>query len=388
MRNLGRESERCSVDRMRIAILTFHRAYNCGAMLQAWALKTVLERMGHTVEFPACNEVGYNPPRLMCLNIPAEKKGLQWIRSLIGRIWLDILGHRAGEKRGRAYDSFRKEYLPERNCAPSEFPRYYDLVVIGSDQVFSIRHVAEWRSLFYGEAIPSGLQKIAYAGSIGDVPKSGDDLATFKYDLESFFSVSFREPFEDYPVVADPTLLLSATDYSLLRKRRSVISQRPYVYLYSIYTTDFEVDSAREIAHRLNCELVISPAYPNERTKGLPETAQRLSPEIMVQYIRDAKYVLAGSFHGTALALIHRKPFLTLRNTIQEPMSRPEPLLARLNILERRVDPSVPIEEMIVRLTTEVPRKAYNELEKFSKMSLEWLSGAVGSIAEKMNGCE
>ena len=31
---------------MRIAIITFHRAYNCRTMLQAWALKTVLERMG------------------------------------------------------------------------------------------------------------------------------------------------------------------------------------------------------------------------------------------------------------------------------------------------------------------------------------------------------
>ena len=35
---------------MRIGIITYHRAYNCGAMLQAWALKTVLERMGHEVE--------------------------------------------------------------------------------------------------------------------------------------------------------------------------------------------------------------------------------------------------------------------------------------------------------------------------------------------------
>ena len=42
---------------MRIAILTFHRAYNCGAMLQAWALKTVLERKGHALvdkEFDEC----------------------------------------------------------------------------------------------------------------------------------------------------------------------------------------------------------------------------------------------------------------------------------------------------------------------------------------------
>ena len=37
---------------MRIAVLTFHWEDNCGAMLQAWALRTVLERMGHQVTFP------------------------------------------------------------------------------------------------------------------------------------------------------------------------------------------------------------------------------------------------------------------------------------------------------------------------------------------------
>ena len=30
----------------KIGILTFHRAYNCGAVLQAWALQTLIEQTG------------------------------------------------------------------------------------------------------------------------------------------------------------------------------------------------------------------------------------------------------------------------------------------------------------------------------------------------------
>ena len=60
---------------MKIAILTFHRAYNCGAMLQAWALRTVLERMGHTIEFPILNHVG-ETKRWKIPLIDANKKGL------------------------------------------------------------------------------------------------------------------------------------------------------------------------------------------------------------------------------------------------------------------------------------------------------------------------
>ena len=104
---------------MRIGILTFHRAYNCGAMLQAWALKTVLERMGHQVEFPICNHVGETPRWRFCEWQNREKKGLQWIRSVVGRAYVNLrsipyhLGSIPceGVLRDR-YKSFRREFLP------------------------------------------------------------------------------------------------------------------------------------------------------------------------------------------------------------------------------------------------------------------------------------
>ena len=36
---------------MKIGILTYHRAHNYGAMLQAYALRTYLHNQGHDVEF-------------------------------------------------------------------------------------------------------------------------------------------------------------------------------------------------------------------------------------------------------------------------------------------------------------------------------------------------
>ena len=73
---------------MKIAILTFHRAYNCGAMLQAWALRTVLERMGHVVEFPILNHVGERNRWLKLIDF--RKRGMNLIRSFIGRFLLNI----------------------------------------------------------------------------------------------------------------------------------------------------------------------------------------------------------------------------------------------------------------------------------------------------------
>ena len=44
---------------MKIGILTFHRAHNYGAMLQAYALHKLLAKRGHNVEF-----ISYRQPKI------------------------------------------------------------------------------------------------------------------------------------------------------------------------------------------------------------------------------------------------------------------------------------------------------------------------------------
>ena len=43
---------------MKIGIITFHNALNAGAVLQAYALQTILTQLGHQVEF-----INYSPVR-------------------------------------------------------------------------------------------------------------------------------------------------------------------------------------------------------------------------------------------------------------------------------------------------------------------------------------
>ena len=100
---------------MRIAILTFHRAYNCGAMLQAWALKTVLERMGHTVEFPDCNHVGEDGRWKYGL-VNKEKHGMQRLASLVGRFFVNAMSIPCEDILRSRYRRFRKAHLPEQTA--------------------------------------------------------------------------------------------------------------------------------------------------------------------------------------------------------------------------------------------------------------------------------
>lgn len=360
---------------MRIAIITFHRAYNCGAMLQAWALKTVLERMGHRVEFPCgtYNEVGHRPPKLAIHARCHTGSYASRLRTFAYRLLLTVLGRKTGITAGVYYDAFRRKNLPERKCEVSEFGKHYDAVVLGSDQVLN-PHLHEWTPYFLCCDIPRGVRKIAYAASVGENPLSEEDMSMVVAALASFFAVSVRESFLDYTLSLDPTLLLAAEDYDAIAKpyRR----RKEYVYLYSCEASNFEVDVARRIAERLGLDLLITPTHGTYNRAKASNFSNKISPALMISYVKGAKYVLAGSFHGTAISLVHGKPFL---NVIPDHRStrRVAAILRTVGETDRIVNPDNSIDEIIARLTRPLGVACHSKLAKARKESLEWLRKAI-----------
>lgn len=371
---------------MRIAIVTFHRAYNCGAMLQSWALRTVLERMGHTVEFPVCNHVG-EEKRWQYDLINREKRGVQVLRSLLGRFMLNALSVPNEDILRYRYRRFRKANLPERVCSPAEFGKHYDLVVIGSDQVWSVKHTMSEAPLFFAESIPDCVRKIAYAASYGDKPLDDDPIKRVASSLYRFSHISVREPLAQkqlsgltsrkIDVMLDPTLLLSAKDYDMIAYKGNTIRE-PYLFMYTLSTAPFFVNTAKQLADRLGVGCIIAPCYQYTRYGAAKGLTYSISPDRLVGFARGAKYVLAGSFHGTVMGLMFNKPFLSLRAQVDEHESRPAALLNMIGCGERLVNPTTSIEEMESMLRCEVPQSAYDLLKSKRDESLNWLAQALG----------
>ena len=377
---------------MRIGILTFHRAYNCGAMLQAWALRKTLERMGHRVEFPACNHVG-ETKRFWLLAWPgAEKKGWAKVRSVLGRSWVNLCNLPANlgsipcegilQKRYRA---FRGRFLPERDCRPEAFDQHYDVMVSGSDQVFNESHTREDAPVFFCENKPKSLRAIAYAASYGDTPPEGCRLERVVRALDHFDAVSMRETMardlltaesrKEIAETLDPTLLVTADDYAEIAAGE--IPDKPYLFMYTLYTDPFYLDTAKELARRLGVKCIIAPCYQFSRWKAPRGLTYSVSPDRLVQYARNAKYVLAASFHGTVLGIVFKKPFLSLRGAVDPYESRPAVLLRKVGCLNRLVNPTTPIDEM-ERLLREPLPDCTAALETERAASLAWLKKAIG----------
>ena len=370
---------------MRIAILTFHRAYNCGAMLQAWALKTVLERMGHAVEFPVCNHVG-ETKRWQYDLINREKRGIQVLRSLLGRFMLNALSVPNEDILRSRYRRFRKANLPERTCSPAEFDKYYDLVVIGSDQVWSVKHTISEAALFFAENIPDCVRKIAYAASYGDKPLDDNSIKRVASSLDRFSHTSVREPLAQkqlsgltsrkIDVTLDPTLLLTAKDYDEIAYKGNAIRQ-PYLFMYTLSAAPFFVNTAKQLADSLGVKCVIAPCYQYSRLGAVDGLTYSISPDRMVGFARGAKYVLAGSFHGTVMGLMFNKPFLSLRAQVDEYESRPAALLNMLECSNRLVNPTTSMSDMEALLRCDVPKSAYDLLKVKRDESLNWLAQAL-----------
>ena len=220
-----------------------------------------------------------------------------------------------------------------------------------------------------------------------DEPLDDDSIKRVASSLDRFSYISVREPLAQkqlsgltsrkIDVTLDPTLLLTAKDYDEVAYKGNVIRE-PYLFMYTLSTAPFFVNTAKQLADRLGVKCVIAPCYQYSRFGAAKGLTYGISPDRLVGLARGAKYVLAGSFHGTVMGLMFHKPFLSLRAQIDEYESRPAALLNRLGCENRLVNPTTSMDEMELMLRCEVHRSAYDLLEVKRNESLKWLCHAIG----------
>ncbi len=345
---------------MKIGILTFHCAHNCGAMLQAYALKTVLERMGHEVEFPSCNKVG-DLPRWRRCDFHGQSF-LRKVRHFLVVMVINILSLGIEDKKRKLFKKFRQNYLSERDCTPADFEKLYDCLIVGSDQVWNPDCAGESEApLFLLENFSFSKPIIAYSVSCGDQQLSDEICARIQAAAKRCAAVSVREPLvnqllgANYSIVPDPTLLLTRADYEKFVAPRPP-RKRKLLYCFALHASPFLMATAHELAKRLDADCVIQPTYQFTRFQAPKGLTYGLSPNGMIDQMFNADYILAASFHGTVFAIQSGKPFLSLRNQVDTLESRPASLLRQLNLSERLVNPTASLDEITRLLSTPPPQ--------------------------------
>ena len=368
----------------KIGILTFLRAYNCGAALQAWALQTFIEQTGggYSVSFPDCNDVGvgFRAPKLWRRGILGK------LRNLAGWCYWHCSTHFAYLRRHLAFTRFCKKFLHISNCPPGD----YGLVVVGSDQVWNPNCAGERNMpLFLGETVDSETPMIGYALSGGD-PRLSEAwqkriaaAATNRFRAVSYREAALREQVKVAgPVVCDPTLLLSRDAYRRLEFRERIVKE-PYVFAYVVSDADQVVPKAMEIARALGLRLFVANfvtnVYRSKPTRGFQNDDNALPPDKFLAHMRDAEYVIVSSFHGCVFSLLYHKKFVCLYGEKgQSPNGRQPSLLSKAGVADRRFSCEGDTSEIVGKLQTEY--SVSPELDRHIADSKAWLTSTIEKV--------
>lgn len=307
---------------MRIGILTFHRAYNYGAFLQALALKIVLEQRRHIVSFIDYQDSAHTQSYALIDRNLFQGLGIR------GKISLIVKGILKAPRQWKRYSKMRKlqrKYLGLTGHPKSRLDETQDvnldLIVYGSDQIWrkaGINHHLEFDPAYWGEGF-EGIRKITYAASMGIIDLSYNDKKFISDHLKLYSNISCREenllreltPLTSQKIhhVLDPVFLLSKNNWEkLLKAEGSHVIKRKYVLVYNLMHSK-EVDKlAQRIASERGLEVIeISGAVqPYIFDKNNLQTKDAFE---FLNYIRNAKFVVASSFHAIAFSVIFNVNF-------------------------------------------------------------------------------
>ncbi len=294
---------------MKIGILTYHRTNNYGAVLQAVALRIFLERHGHKVYYidywPDYHKNAYS-----LFNKKAFKSANIYKKIIL--VLKFILNFYGAKKRIGAFTPFLEKYIIPF-CKPYLSDDEYDVIIYGSDQIWRKQAGMgkKFNPVYFGKNMLKARKHIAYAASMGRIELDGDDKIFLSNSLSKFDFVGVREQdlFDtlnslDIPklqLVIDPTLLLTSDDWDKILPTKPIINEK-YVLLYQI-APSFNRFYAEQFAKSKGLKLVVlSSIYDWKHPNDIIGT-----PFDFISLIKNAEYVLAGSFHGVAFSVNYSK---------------------------------------------------------------------------------
>lgn len=318
---------------MKIGILTFYNALNYGAILQMYALQNHLIKGGNDVFI-----LDYKCDSVTKRELPLKIWQLRDKR----QVYKFLTMNSKLKKKKEIFDEFLKENFKLFNMeSKNDINDIFDKFIVGSDQVWS-PEITGMDYTYFLNFVKDDTKKIAYAASFGN-NKIDTNNNTMKNLLLKFNSISVREPIgieyikeftnKNCKLVVDPVFLLSKEEWSKFCD--FVPPVKEYVLLYFPKNHKIMHEFARKIAKENNCEVIF---INNTLHKGRNmKNIYSASPKEFLGWILHAKYVVTGSFHGTAFSILFNKEFYSEAQGEKE-IGRIDSLLSSVGLEDRYVN--------------------------------------------------
>lgn len=373
----------------KIGIMSMQRIANYGSFLQAYALKQMIEKLGHTVEF-----VDYHvgPPIVK----DHMESGNKYVRKI--KKGLEIFQYKTPFLQKISFirykQSFAKKYLPILGVTDDmNYNPQLDCLVVGSDEVFNCiqknSNVGYSLELFGKNNQAKRL--ITYAASFGNTTLEKLEHYGKKREignlLKGFDAISVRDANSGRIVEKltgkepayhlDPVLV-----YDYMQECDMIPDLQPtekymVLYAYAGRISDEEADWIAKYAKRKNMKVYA--------IGGIQKCADRFidcSPFELLAFFKNAEEVITDTFHGSIFSIItHRKFSSLVRVSTGENYGNEEKLvdlLSRLRLTERIVK-NIKDSEEINQI--EISNEIYNGLLMDArKAAIEYLQSSFAGL--------
>ena len=300
---------------MKIAIITCHDVYNCGASLQVFALQTYFVQLGHEVEI-----IDYKPEYLSrhysLFAVNNSSYDYPLIREVYLLAKLPTRIRRLSSTKKKAFDSFRETHLRvtkrryrnihdlQKNCP------YADLYIAGSDQIWNPLFQNGKDPAFFLQFVNDKAKRGSYAASFSVERLSESDSDYLKRWLKDFRFLSVREQsavniLEKMGLssvqVCDPVFLLADDFWKSFLKYPG---NRGYIFIYDFDQSPILLQIAKKLARRDRREII--RYFPGKDTNLKTVSG---GPVEFLGLLANADIVLTNSFHAIAFSLLFHREF-------------------------------------------------------------------------------
>ena len=281
---------------MKIGILTYHKAHNYGAILQALATRIVLEGMGHDVYYidywPSYHKDAYK--LFSWARFRKQKLGYLKNRLLL---WKEI------SSRINHFNVDIRRYI-QPYCKSFVSKEKYDIVVYGSDQIWRRQFATgDINPVYFGDNLIESTKRVTYAAKVKRWLGRFDHISVREKALQQYLS----ELGIQSQLVLDPTLLVDKAEWDRIVPNKPLV-EPGYVLFYSLNPGAFDTNAIRDFSKKHNLRFV---EVKGTAGKDNDTCISQCGPLEFVSLIKNADFVFSTSYHGLLFSIIYQKNFFT-----------------------------------------------------------------------------
>lgn len=375
---------------MRIATLTWFTGNNYGSTMQAYAMQTILKKLGHETEILA-----YKPGKARNLILKVKNHSLKaTVDYKINELYLKIKsgGKNASWNNMQLFDTFRDRYMKFSDPLSSAdqlglAAEAYDAFICGSDQIWSPFYFDPTYALDF---CPDQ-KKIAYAPSFGVTQIPERSKKRMAERIGHIPHISVREASgadlvreligKPARVVADPVLLLSRQEWRAIAAE--VPEEKPYILCYFLRKNERYHRFVQKLAGKYGLNIRLVPMVSGDFSRDYA-IAEAVGPREWIGLIDNAQWVVTDSFHCTIFSIMFQKNFSTFRafadHNKRSQNSRIDSLLEITGLKDRIVNEDTCVH--IHSITEDQWRTAQLAIGQYAEESLQWLVQSIKKVKE------